>query len=371
MYPDIIAISIPFLVASVAVEWLYDRKQKTRQYVLNRSISNISCGIAEQVTGFLSKGLFLVLYAALYANFRVYEFSDSSVWTWLLLIVLVDVIFYFYHRSAHRHGVLWAGHMIHHEVEEFNLTVALRRSVLQEIFIIPTYLPLAILGFSPGAFFLIFAAHNLYQFWIHTPYLPEFRWLGYVFNTAHHHVVHHCRNPRYVDRNFAGVFIIWDKMFGTFEPLVEAPEYGVHQLTTTLNPVRTQLYTISRVIKRAMSKPGLFTKIAALWESPAWLGEEADEVIETLGGQRPIYDPPFGTTALRLTLALFAVALTGVTVYRLVEEDLSQSARFLVLFGLGAVVYLVGMLLDGLLTSRQPMTTSAELSATETLSSAQ
>jgi alkylglycerol monooxygenase len=350
MYPDIIAISIPFLVGSVVVEYLYDRRQRVKQYRLNAMMSNMGCGVAEQITGFISKGLFLAVYALIWSHFRVATIPDNSVWTWVALVLAVDLTFYFFHRACHRHNLLWSGHVVHHEVEEFNLTVALRRSVLQEFLIIPAYLPLAVIGFSPGAFFLIFAAHNLYQFLIHTPYLPEMRWAGLIFNTPHHHTVHHGRNARYLDRNFAGIFIVWDKLFGTFEPMVEAPVFGVHQKTTTLNPVRAQLTTFGRVLQRAARAEGLAAKLRVFWESPSWLAEpdsEAEVSKATQVAPPKRYDPPLSRKTARIAFLCFGVAVVGVTVYRNLEPHLSTIAQALVLISLGGLMYVLGWLLDG------------------------
>lgn len=236
--------------------------------------------------------------------------------------------------------------MVHHEVQEFNLTVALRRSVLQEFLIIPVYLPLAIVGFTPGAFFLIFAAHNLYQFLIHTPYFPEMRPLGIFLNTPHHHTVHHGRNDRYIDKNFAGIFIFWDKLFGTFEPLTETPEYGIDQPTTTLNPVKAQFTTLSRVIKQAVKQPTLAKKISVFWAPPGSIGADEQTPVEE-NKPRKRFDPPMSRSSVGLAVTCFVIGVVGVTMYRNAEAFLSLPQRYLVLLSLGVLLYVVGSLLDG------------------------
>jgi sterol desaturase/sphingolipid hydroxylase (fatty acid hydroxylase superfamily) len=344
MFPDIIALAIPLLVLSVVIEYLIDRRQQSKQYRLDSTISNMGCGVAEQITGFISKGLFFVGYASLYEHFRLHTFALDSVAGWIALILLVDLIFYGFHVACHRHNILWSGHVVHHEVQEFNLTVALRRSVLQEFLIIPAYLPLALLGFHPAAFFLVFAAHNLYQFLIHSPYFPEMRRLGVLFNTPHHHRVHHCRNRCYIDKNFAGVFIIWDKLFGTFAPLQEAPEFGIHQKTTTFNPVKAQFSTLIRVLKRARQAPTLGGRLRFLWASPAWLAEDGDSGLRWI--PKP-YRPSVSRRQGRWAAVLFVVATIGVTLYRNFETELDNIGRCLVLLSLGSLLYFLGSLLDG------------------------
>lgn len=340
MYPDIIALGIPVMIGCVVVEFLHDLRQKARNFRLNATVSNISCGILEQATGFISKGLFIALYSWLYEHGRQATIQDAW-WVFLLLIVLVDLVFYFFHRFSHRCAFLWAGHMVHHEVEEFNLTVALRRSVMQEFTIIWVYLPFALLGFSPGAFFLVFAAHNLYQFLIHTSYLPEFRIFGLVFNTPHHHEVHHCRNACYIDRNFAGVFILWDKLFGTFTPQTEQPVFGVAQLTTTLNPVKAQVTTLAAVFAEAGRRQGWRGKLQALFGPPDFLAAHGHDTVH-----RPKFDPAIERGQFGLAIALFLLLVVATTLYRNYEGAFDLAQKIAVLGGIAGLLFMIGDLLD-------------------------
>jgi sterol desaturase/sphingolipid hydroxylase (fatty acid hydroxylase superfamily) len=352
MYPDIIAIGIPPMILCLVIEFFYDRKQEKKNYRWNGTISNVSCGIFEQVTGFLSKGLFLYLYFVIYEKFRIVTLADTLL-VWIALIVLVDLIFYFFHRYSHRSSLLWSGHMVHHEVEEFNLSVALRRSVMQEFTIIGAYLPLAILGFSPGAFFLVFAAHNLYQFLIHTSYLPEFKIFGLIFNTPHHHEIHHCRNQCYVDKNFAGVFIIWDKLFGTFAEPSEKYEFGIGQQTITLNPVKAQVTTLMMVIREAKQRKGLKNKLNALFGPPSYLSVESINARNRQNSEnkaallkRYKYDPQVSQTNKRKIISFFAVLLIIITAYRNFEASLPLAIQVTALIVIASALYYVGVLLD-------------------------
>ncbi len=341
MYPDIIAIGIPFMIACVAIEFLYDLRQPHRAYRLNAAISNISCGIFEQLTGFISKGLFLVLYLALYEHARLTTLQDS-LWVFVALVVLVDLVFYFFHRLSHRCSFLWAGHVVHHEVEEFNLTVALRRSVMQEFTIISVYLPFAVLGFSPGAFFLVFAAHNLYQFLIHTSYLPQMKVLGWVLNTPYHHEVHHCRNACYIDKNFGGIFIVWDKLFGTFAARTEPLEFGIGQETTTFNPVKAQITTLMRVVHEARRRVGWRAKLAAVFGPPNYMDMKLPQGVTV----RPKYDPRIDAAGLRWALRLFLVLLLLGSIYRNYEDSLSDAAKWGALALVVVGLFQIGRLLD-------------------------
>jgi len=346
MYPDIIAIGIPIMIACVVIEIIIDRRRATPRYRFNAAVSNMSCGSFEQVTSFISKGLFLALYVALYENFRVTTLQDG-VAMFLLLVVAVDLVFYGFHRFSHRCALLWSGHMVHHEIEEFNLTVALRRSVMQEFTIIGVYLPFAVLGFSPALFFLAFAAHNLYQFLIHTSYLPEMRLLGKVFNTPYHHELHHCRNSVYIDKNFAGVLIIWDKLFGTFAPRTEAPEFGVDQLTHTLNPVKAQVTTLAAVLAETRRRKGLAAKLNALVGPPDYLGwTPAKAAPGEPAPVRPMFNPKLGAKDWWLVGLTFVAIAIATTVYRNAEPGLLTWHKLMAMLVFTVVLYGLGRLLD-------------------------
>lgn len=354
MYPDIIAIGIPFMIGCVVIEFIYDLRQKVKNFRLNAALSNISCGIFEQVTGFISKGLFIGAYIVVYENARLFSLEDTFL-VWIALIILVDLVFYFFHRLSHQCSFLWSGHVVHHEVEEFNLTVALRRSVMQEFTIIWVYLPFAVFGFSPGAFFLVFAGHNLYQFLIHTSYLPEFRIFGKLFNTPHHHEIHHCRNECYVDKNFAGVFIIWDKLFGTFATRTEVPEFGVGHLTTTLNPIKAQITTLMLVIEETRKRKGITQKLHAFFGSPAYLsvGYGQPKKPDRIRARRPKFDPQISYKSMRLAVISFVVLVIGTTVYRNYEGLLSDYEKFIAMVVVASALFYIGNILDNKMTRRE------------------
>lgn len=350
MYPDIIAIGIPVMVAFVVFEFLHDLRKKLVNYRINAAISNIGCGIFEQVTGFISKGLFIALYVFIYEHWRLNTFADTF-WIWVSLIVFVDFVFYFFHRFSHRCSFLWAGHMVHHEVGEFNLTVALRRSVMQEFTIIGVYLPFAVLGFSPRAFFLSFAAHNLYQFLIHTRYSPELKLFGLVFNTPHHHEIHHARNDCYIDKNFAGVFILWDKLFGTYTEHTEAPVFGIGQRTRTLNPVTAQITTMMLVLQEARRRMGWRQKISALFGPPDYLSVEQPSACSiaastAVPGRHVSFDPTLSRGDWWLVGSGFITLIVCTTVYRNYEHAFSTPQKLFALAIIASSLYAIGRLLD-------------------------
>lgn len=273
-----IVLSIPIFFILIGIEVFYDRFAKKGVYRLNDALTNISCGITEQVSGVFAKVFTVGLYYGVYEYFRF--FTVPTDWYWLvLLFLLVDFSYYWAHRWSHEVNLFWAGHVVHHQSEEYNLSVALRQGALQKLFTSIVYLPLALVGFDPHWFLVLAAYNTLYQFWIHTQYIGRMGWLEYVFNTPSHHRVHHGRDPKYIDKNHAGSLIIWDRMFGTFQQEEEAPHYGITSPINSWNPVYAQVQHVGNIWEDFSRVKGLRNKWMVLFGKPGWLPEE-------LGGYR-------------------------------------------------------------------------------------
>lgn len=223
----LIILSIPIFFILIGLELLYQWITKKQLYRLNDAIANINCGITQQITNIFSKTLLLVTYAWVYEHVRLFTIKDTW-YSYIILLILVDFFYYLYHRYSHEIAILWGSHSVHHQSEDYNLSVALRQSTLQTFASAWFYLPLAFLGFSITSFLTIAAIQTLYQFWIHTEAIHKLpKWVEFIFNTPSHHRVHHSSDPKYIDKNHGGTFIIWDRMFGTFQEEEDPINYGV------------------------------------------------------------------------------------------------------------------------------------------------
>lgn len=172
-------------------------------------------------------------------QYRLFDLP-ATIWTFLLLFVLQDFFYYWFHRASHRIRWMWASHVTHHSSERLNLSTAFRQSLTYPISGMWLFwLPLAWIGFKPEHVVAMVAINLGFQFFVHTEAVRKVGWLEYIFNTPSHHRVHHARNPKYIDRNFAGVFIFWDKLFGTFVPEDPAVpcEYGIVRQIHSHNPL--------------------------------------------------------------------------------------------------------------------------------------
>lgn len=266
-----VILSIPLYFLLIGLELIFQAIRKTKLYRTNDAITNISCGISSQVTGALWGVLSIGMYEFVSYHFAFTKIPDNW-WTWLILFILVDLMYYWYHRASHEVNFMWnVSHVVHHQSEDYNLSVALRQASFGGVFSMVFYLPLALLGFSTAAFLIVKGINLIYQFWIHTEAIKKLpRWFEYIFNTPSHHRVHHGINPKYIDKNHAGTLMIWDRMFCTFQKEEEKPTYGVTKPTNTWNPVWANVMPIVEMTKQVNSTPGFWNKLKVLFYKPGW-----------------------------------------------------------------------------------------------------
>lgn len=265
-----IILSIPIFFGLMSIELVYETITKKRTYRLNDAITNINLRALNQISGIFTKVISIGIYTVVFEFFAITRLPIGWI-TFIVLFVLYDLCFYWSHRMAHTVSLFWGGHVVHHQSEDFNLTVALRQSSTAFIWSFPFYLPLAVLGFDPVQFLTVGAFNLLYQFWIHTEHIGKIGWLEYIINTPSHHRVHHGRDPKYIDKNYAGVFIVWDRMFGTFKEEEERPTYGITKSLNSWNPLYANFaHYIDLYNYVKQSKSWSDTK-NMLFKQPGWL----------------------------------------------------------------------------------------------------
>ncbi|MEN9448400.1 MAG: hypothetical protein RJA25_1690 [Bacteroidota bacterium] len=314
---SLIIYSIPAFFILIAIELIIDKIKKTNYYRLNDTISNINTGIVQQVTGILLKIVNIGVYIWIYENFR--WFTVPQKWyTWILLLLLVDFCYYWFHRMSHEISILWGTHVVHHQSEEYNLSVALRQSATQVFGSFWFYLPLAFIGFDPISFVIVAQIQTLYQFWIHTRLINKMpRWFEFVFNTPSHHRVHHGVNPKYIDKNHGGTFIIFDRIFGTFQEEEEEVFYGT---TTPLNSWNIAVANfdyygwIGKQLKLVKSGKDFFF---VLFKAPGWRpsyagGVEKPKEVDTT---RKLYDADVNPHLHTYIIVQFATLLAFVSYF--------------------------------------------------------
>jgi len=280
--------AIPFFLATLALEhWLLSRKlrasggeAKLAGFTPKDSLASLSMGLGFLLINALVTLLPFAGLAWLY-QFRLFEIPVVW-WSWILLLFAEDFCYYWFHRLHHEVRALWAAHVNHHSSTHYNLTTALRQSWTTPFTGFIFWVPLPLLGFPIEMILIQKSISLLYQYWLHTELIGKLGWFETVFNTPSHHRVHHGRNPIYLDRNHAGIFIIWDKMFGTFEPEAAAVDYGLTKNIHTYNPVRIAFHEWYAMLRDAWSAKTWRGRLGYLLMPPGWTEDGAGKTASAL-----------------------------------------------------------------------------------------
>ncbi|GAA3050063.1 sterol desaturase family protein [Streptomyces glomeratus] len=264
--------AIPAFVLLVVVEALSYRflpDDDERGYELRDSMTSMSMGAGSQVIALPWKAVTVVMYAALF-TVSPWRLSPASGWTWVLLFFAEDLAYYAFHRAHHRVRVLWASHVVHHSSLHFNLSTALRQS-WTPMTALPFWLPLALVGIPPWMILLEQSVSLIYQFFLHTERVDKlWRPVERVFNTPSHHRVHHGSNRVYLDRNYGGILIVWDRLFRTFEPEGERAVYGLTKNIDTYNPLRVAFHEYAAAWRDVRAARRWRDRAGYLFGPPGW-----------------------------------------------------------------------------------------------------
>jgi sterol desaturase/sphingolipid hydroxylase (fatty acid hydroxylase superfamily) len=280
---DPVPYAIPLFVLLVAAEMLWARARAPLAYEPRDTLCSLALGLGSTAAGMASAGLVLAAALWLY-QFRIYTFGWQW-WVWPIAFVLDDFGYYWGHRLGHRVRWFWASHVNHHSSQHYNLSTALRQTWTG--FIALSFLfriPLALIGFHPAMLAACAGINLIYQFWIHTETIRRMpRWFEAVMNTPSHHRVHHATNPVYLDRNYAGVFIVWDKLFGTFQPeLEEAPvRYGIVRQLGSFNLMWAAFHEWAGLARDVWHAPWRH-KFGYVWRAPGWSHDGSRETTDAI-----------------------------------------------------------------------------------------
>ncbi len=269
--PPIITYAVPAFVLLIIIEMIVVKLSKKGRYEYRDSATSLTMGLGNRVFGIMFGGFALLAYFAVY-EFRLFNLG----WTWPVMVACFfaeDLAYYWFHRIAHERRFFWASHIVHHSSQHYNLTTALRQTwtgTLGLTFIF--WLPLVYIGFPPLMVVLFSGISLVYQFWIHTELINRMGPLEWVLNTPSHHRVHHATNARYLDANYAGVLIIWDRLFGTFvaENDEEKPHYGIVSQLGTFNPFRVAFHEWLGIWRDVTSAKKFGHVFGYAFGSPGW-----------------------------------------------------------------------------------------------------
>ena len=286
-FPNIILYAIPFFILAMLLELYVTIKMGIKTYEPKDAFSSIAMGLGNVFLGFGSKALVLLVFFWVYDSFRLLEIPIVW-WSFVLLFFADDFAYYWFHRISHECRLFWASHVVHHSSKHYNLSTALRQTWSGGFYTFIFWLWLPLLGFHPAMIMLQMSISLLYQFWIHTEAINKMpKWFEAIFNTPSHHRVHHGSNPIYLERNHAGILIIWDKLFGTFQPELESERvnYGLVKNINTFNPIKIAFIEWVYMFKDAFSgNKSIKDRLQYLIKPPGWkhdgTGKISDELRE-------------------------------------------------------------------------------------------
>lgn len=280
--PDLVKYAIPGFVILMMIEIYLSHRMHLDNYETKDASSSLLMGIGSQVVGLFTKGIYFAIFYFLY-QFRIFDLG-FEVWVWVLAFFVEDFCYYLFHRTSHSSRYFWASHVVHHSSQKYTLATALRQTWTGDLSGSKVFwFAMPIIGFHPFMIFTLMATSLIYQFWIHTELIDKMpRWFEFVFNTPSHHRVHHSSEIEYLDKNHAGVLIIWDRMFGTFVPEMSTPIYGIRENIDTYNPVKIAFHEWGSIWKDISKPVSLSSRFWYVFGPPGWSHDGSRKTTEQL-----------------------------------------------------------------------------------------
>ena len=350
---NVIVYAIPVFILLMLAEFAFGLSRGRNVYRLNDAVGSLSAGILSQVSGVFLLALSLGVYALVQRHLALFALPAGDWRVWVAALIAYDFCYYWNHRIDHEVGLFWAAHVVHHQSDNFNLSTALRQtstgSFLGWIF----YLPMAVAGVPPAVFVGVGLIDLLYQFWIHTELVGKLGWFDFVFASPSNHRVHHGINDRYLDKNYGGILILWDRLFGTFEEERERPVYGVRGGLGAFDPLSANVAYYRTMARLSWAADDWRDRLRVWFAPPGWVPANL-----RIAGPQPgfdltaveTYDPP---AAPLVSVVAFAalIGLVGATALFLSEAPgWSWMTGLVVFLAIAASLWAVGALLDGRLS---------------------
>ena len=349
-----IALATPVFFALIALEYLVGRARGRNNYRLNDAVNSLSLGVMSQVVGLFTRLLAVGIYTAVYATAALWQLPADEWWVWALGVVVYDFCYYWNHRLGHESAIFWASHVVHHQSQEYNLSTALRQTSSGALLGWIFYLPMAICGFPPQVFIVAAIVDLLYQYWIHTEQVGKLGWFDRWFASPSNHRVHHAVNDQYLDRNYGGIFMAWDRMFGTFVEEDEKCVYGTRAPLESWDPLWANVEVYADLARRSWQAVRWRDKLAVWLMPPGWQPAVA------AGGpwQKPSFDvarvrrfdPPMTRGARVLALVQFVIALAGAIPLLWYSDAMSFAQLALAAGAILAALWITGVVMQGRLS---------------------
>lgn len=349
---QVIVLATPVFLLLIAVEYAVGVARGRNTYRLNDAMNSIGLGIMSQLAGLFTKLMAVGIYALVHSHLAVWNLPADAWWVWVAALLLYDFFYYWNHRLGHECALFWAAHVVHHQSEDYNLSTALRQTSTGWIGSWIFYLPMAVIGVPPLVFASVALIDLLYQYWVHTQQIGRLGWFDRVFCSPSNHRVHHAVNDKYIDKNYGGILILWDRLFDTFEEEDDRDPcvYGTRGPLRSWNPVWANLQVYWELAKDSWRTQRWSDKLRVWFKPPGW--RPADVAARHPKppfemAQVSLYDPPMSHPVRVASAALF-LALLGATSWLLWNAHLLPWFTLAAAAtGIVAGLWLVGMLCTG------------------------
>ena len=344
---QIIVLATPVFLLLIALEFAVGHARGRNTYRLNDTLNSIGLGVMSQVTGVFGKLLRVGLYTLVFEHVALVRWPVDSLWVWVLALLFYDFCYYWLHRGGHRMAVLWAAHAVHHQSEDYNLGTALRQTSSGFFLGWVFYLPMAVAGVPPLVFGTVALIDLLYQYWVHTQQIGRLGWFDRWFCSPSNHRVHHAVNDAYLDKNYGGILIIWDRLFGTFkeEDDQEPCVYGTRSPLRSWNPVWANLQVYRDLMQDSWRARSWVDKLKVWIQPPGWRPADVaaawpKPAFDLQQVQR--FDPPWSRSAQWLAAVLFGAVLAATSGFLWFAHQMSATQQLLGAAGIVLALACVG-----------------------------
>jgi len=342
---EIVLYALPVFLLLMALEWAWGRRTGHDNYGLADTLNSLSQGLLSQAVALVTPLIQTGLYAWVQPHLRLLPPTAwHTAWGWVLAVVIYDFSDYWLHRVSHESALFWAAHAVHHQSEHFNLSTALRQESFYSVMGAPFFVPMAVLGVPVEQFVVAGLVVLMYQFWIHTEHIGRLGWLDGVLSTPSNHRVHHAVNPGYLDKNYGAIFVVWDRLFGSFASETEPCVYGTVKPLASWNPLWAVAQFYVELWHRARATPRWRDKLRVVYKSPGWQppGAALADVPAAVRLAQPRFDPVLPPAARRLAAALFLGIGGAVLLWMWRADELAYGANLLAAALLAASLWFVG-----------------------------
>lgn len=350
MQEKVITLATPVFFLLIFAELLVGLIRKRNTYRLNDAINSLSLGVLSQVTGVFMKLLSIGIYAWLVEHVALFSLSPDNPLVWVSGLLVYDFCYYWLHRMGHEVNVLWAAHVVHHQSEDYNFSTALRQTSSGALFGWVFYTPMAVLGYPVEVFAVVALIDLLYQFWVHTQHIGKLGWFDRVFVSPSNHRVHHAVNDIYLDKNYGGILIVWDRLFGTFieERDDEKIVYGTRSPLRSWNPLWANLDGYKAIWLDAWRARRFSDKLRVWIAPPGWHPEDVLKrwPSHAFDINRPLYNPNLTRGEQVYCLLQFSAVLLVTTHFLASVTAMTAPQLITYAFWIGAGLWIVGGLLD-------------------------